>query len=100
LADLADRDIRLYQHLVKVMERLTTDVESQLDDYLQSFDAALEKTTTALEQLEPQLNAVKSNVKDVDELISTRLFNVAQVSLTTLQRNLKLTYPGRITTTD
>lgn len=64
------------------MARLTTEVESKLEDHLKSFDAAFEKTTTALESLEPQFNAVRSNVREVDELISTRLFSVTQVCFT------------------
>jgi uncharacterized protein YaaN involved in tellurite resistance len=77
---LIDRDIRLYQRLTKIMARLTTEVENHMEERLRSFDQAFDRTSDALNSLEPRVDAAKSSLGELEEMISSRLFHLAQVS--------------------
>lgn len=62
------------------MARLTTEVESHLEERLRSFDQAFDRTSDALNSLEPRVDAAKSSIGELEEMISSRLVHLAQVS--------------------
>lgn len=51
-----------------------------MEERLRSFDHTFQRTNDALHSLEPRIVAAKSGLGDLEELISSKLSHLAQVS--------------------
>lgn len=48
---------------------------------LKELDKAIEKTSTNLQNLGPQIDIVTKGLEEVEDMVSTRLFNAAEVCI-------------------
>jgi len=62
------------------MARLTTEVEAHMEERLRSFDRAFEKTSDAIDGLEPRIETAMLGISNLEGMITSKLSRLVQVS--------------------
>lgn len=70
----------MYQRLTKILEKLTTQVEVDLEARLRSLDTIVQETVRGVGSLGPQVDHLRSGLGNLESVISGKLFRSAEVS--------------------
>lgn len=76
---MVDYDIRLYQRLTKILERLTTQAEADVEARLQFLNKRFQETSESVETMGLQLDHFRSTLRSFDDTLTGRLSRSVQV---------------------
>lgn len=76
---LVDHDVRLYQRLTKILDKLTSQLEHDIEARLDSLNRMYQEATHSTENLGPQFDHIESRLRELDDMMNTRLSRTAQV---------------------
>lgn len=77
---MIDQAIHVHQRITKILEKLTNDVEAELEIRIQSLNHAFRDASNSVETLEPQVDRLKSKIDAVGGFMGETLLKTAQVS--------------------
>ncbi|KAM4063080.1 tht1-like nuclear fusion protein [Hirsutella rhossiliensis] len=84
-----DRNILLFQRITKVMDRLTMQVEAELEARLEALNKMVRDANTNVESINPQINDLKSGLSQVEQMISQVLSQGTQQAATSANNGLQ-----------
>ncbi|KAG9256902.1 uncharacterized protein F5Z01DRAFT_492102 [Emericellopsis atlantica] len=82
-----DEHIRLYQRVSKVLERLTTEVESHMESRLASLNNALERAGSLVDGLDPRVDAIRRGLLQLEDILDQKVLAAAGVSQQAIMRS-------------
>ncbi|KAF4504895.1 hypothetical protein G6O67_008288 [Ophiocordyceps sinensis] len=75
-----DRNILVFQRITKVMDRLTMQVEAELEARLKALNKRVRDASTGVDSIKPQINDLKSGLSQVEQIISRVLSQETQAA--------------------
>lgn len=79
-----DRNIHLYQRITKILEKMTLDVERDMQERLKRMETVWRDTSQSLEDLGPRVDHLRDGLDHLDDGI-----------LETLSRSIEVSSPVR-----
>lgn len=83
---LTDENIRLYQRVTQILSTLTSDVEEHMKTRLEDLDHAIDRTNSKLEAADQGADAVRIGLRDLENMVSTKLYKTAEDSQNVIAR--------------
>ncbi|KAF4122189.1 Nuclear membrane fusion protein Kar5 [Geosmithia morbida] len=80
-----DENIRLYQRVTKILEKLTTEIETHIQNQTDGMETAFERTRSKVYDLEPHLDAMTRGLEHVEDQYS-KLHDMAELSQEVMDR--------------
>ncbi|KAH8722129.1 hypothetical protein BGZ61DRAFT_572420 [Ilyonectria robusta] len=74
------QSIHVYQRVTKILEKLTTQIEDELEERLRSLNRAFHETAGSVDTFATQVNEIKTGLSMVDEVIQGQLHRTAMES--------------------
>ncbi|KAK7421528.1 hypothetical protein QQZ08_009943 [Neonectria magnoliae] len=84
-------NIHLYQRVTKILETLTTQIEIEIEERLQSLNRVIHHTTDSVDTFAIQVDQLRSGLDKMGELIQDQLQRTAQVTTNCSIDFIKLT---------
>ncbi|CAM1506448.1 Fc.00g060890.m01.CDS01 [Cosmosporella sp. VM-42] len=84
-----DHDIRLYQRLTKILEKITTQIEVDMEARLQSLNRMFQEASDSVENLVPKVNHLETRLRMVDDIIGGQIARTAQESNSLMKSGLE-----------
>lgn len=69
----------MYQRVTKILEKLTTQIEDELEERLRSLNQVFHETAGSVDTFATQVNEIKTGLSMVDEVIQGQLHRTATV---------------------
>ncbi|KPM42536.1 hypothetical protein AK830_g3973 [Neonectria ditissima] len=73
-------NIHLYQRVTKILETLTTQIETELEERLQSLNRVIHSTTDSVDTFATQVDQLKNGLDTMGKIIQDQLHRTAQES--------------------
>ncbi|PNY26857.1 Nuclear membrane fusion protein Kar5 [Tolypocladium capitatum] len=83
-----DRNIQLYERITKILAKLTTQVETELEGRFKSLDKMFRDTSANLESITPRVDEVKARLFQVERIMSEVVSRGAEESAATVKDGL------------
>ncbi|KAI5918019.1 hypothetical protein F4810DRAFT_693995 [Camillea tinctor] len=102
------QNILVFQRLVKIMNKLTDDLDAKYDTHMADMDLKIKKAGKNIDNLSPQIEHIRKSLDSVEKMLSGRLAHSLQKSTdiinagtdhaADLQRTLKIMLEGVMNT--
>ncbi|POR38305.1 Nuclear membrane fusion protein Kar5 [Tolypocladium paradoxum] len=83
-----DQNIHLYERITKILARLTTQVEAELETRFESLDKMFRDTSANLESITPQVDELRTGLFQVERIISEVVSRGAEEAAATVRDGL------------
>ncbi|KAF4447529.1 hypothetical protein F53441_8913, partial [Fusarium austroafricanum] len=86
-----DENIFLYQKITKILERLTHDIETDMEERFQSLNRAFNDASQSIENIGPQVQHLRTEMVRASRILRDDLNHAVQDSRDVVRNNLKET---------
>ncbi|KAF7548771.1 hypothetical protein G7046_g8550 [Stylonectria norvegica] len=81
--------ILLFRRVTRILEKLTTSIELEIEERLDSMNRMFQEATDSVESLAPHVDHLESRLRQVDEMIAGQLARTAQESNKIMESGLE-----------
>lgn len=94
LTIFSDENIFLYQRITKILEKLTNDVEADLEKRFQSLNRAFDAASQSVESIGPQAKHLQMEMDKASRILRNDLGDAIQVRKFPIRESKTLTKTG------
>lgn len=84
----------LYQRITKILEKLTNDVEAELEERFHSLNRAFDAASQSVESIAPQVRHLQMEMDKASRILRDDLSHAVQVRESPTRRRKRLTKTG------
>jgi ribosome-binding factor A len=89
-----DEDISLYQRITRILEKLTNDVEADLEKRFQSLNRAFDAASQSVDSIVPQAKHIQTEMEKASRILQNDLSHTIKVRKSPVRRSKIITKKG------